>query len=84
VLAKSKLGARGLRRHRRAREGVPPEPDQAPGSADPRASVSAVRRRREAGAPQDRAVYSCQCGFVFKALVSTTVGCPHCGDAQAW
>jgi predicted RNA-binding Zn-ribbon protein involved in translation (DUF1610 family) len=42
------------------------------------------RRRREAGAPTDAAVYACQCGFVFKALVSTSVDCPHCGGAQAW
>ena len=41
-------------------------------------------RRREAGPPQDQALYSCQSGFVFEAPVSTTVGCPHCGDLQAW
>jgi hypothetical protein len=29
-------------------------------------------------------MYSCSCGFVFEALVSTSVGCPHCGDTQAW
>ncbi len=32
----------------------------------------------------DPAVYHCQCGFVFEAPVSTTVGCPHCGATQAW
>jgi hypothetical protein len=32
----------------------------------------------------DRAMYSCMCGFVFDAPVSTSVHCPHCGDAQAW
>jgi hypothetical protein len=32
----------------------------------------------------DTAVYSCGCGFVFEADVSTSVGCPHCGDQQAW
>lgn len=42
------------------------------------------RRRREAGGMQDEAVYSCECGFVFHAPVSTSVGCPHCGGAQAW
>jgi predicted RNA-binding Zn-ribbon protein involved in translation (DUF1610 family) len=42
------------------------------------------RRRREAGAPQDAAMYTCECGFVFKALVSTSVDCPHCGGTQAW
>lgn len=29
-------------------------------------------------------MYACQCGFVFKALVSTSVDCPHCGGTQAW
>jgi hypothetical protein len=43
-----------------------------------------MRRQREAGVSQDEAVYTCQCGFVFQAPVSTSVGCPHCGDAQAW
>jgi hypothetical protein len=32
----------------------------------------------------DRAVYTCQCGYVFEAPVSTSVGCPHCGSTQAW
>jgi hypothetical protein len=32
----------------------------------------------------DQAVYACQCGFVFEAPVSTSVGCPHCGGTQAW
>jgi hypothetical protein len=36
------------------------------------------------GPSQDRALYSCQCGYVFRALVSTSVGCPHCGCTQAW
>ncbi len=42
------------------------------------------RRAREAGLPQDKALYTCRCGFVFQALVSTSVDCPRCGDAQAW
>lgn len=42
------------------------------------------RRRREAGVSEDHAVYTCQCGMVFEALVSTSVDCPHCGGAQAW
>jgi DNA-directed RNA polymerase subunit RPC12/RpoP len=41
-------------------------------------------RRREAGVSEDHAVYTCQCGFVFEALVSTSVDCPHCGGSQAW
>jgi hypothetical protein len=41
-------------------------------------------REREAGGPEDRALYQCPCGCTFEASVSTTVGCPHCGGAQAW
>jgi hypothetical protein len=33
---------------------------------------------------EDRATYNCACGFVFSDDVSTSVACPHCGDAQAW
>lgn len=42
------------------------------------------RVRRLGGATQDRALYSCSCGYAFDALVSTSVDCPHCGDRQAW
>jgi hypothetical protein len=48
-----------------------------------RAAAPAPRRPR-ADPPQDCATYTCQCGFVFAATVSTSVACPHCGDAQAW
>ena len=41
-------------------------------------------RRHSGGAPEDHALYSCGCGYVFKADVSTTVECPHCGTGQAW
>jgi len=43
-----------------------------------------AERVREAGGPVDRASYSCGCGYVFSAPVSTTVACPHCGSEQAW
>ncbi|MDO8213657.1 hypothetical protein [Conexibacter sp. CPCC 206217] len=42
------------------------------------------RQDRDAGGPEDRALYHCHCGFVFQANVSASVGCPHCGSAQAW
>ncbi|HEX4186273.1 MAG TPA: hypothetical protein VHY83_00110 [Solirubrobacteraceae bacterium] len=45
---------------------------------------SAEQRVREAGGPVDRAFYSCACGMLFQAKVSTTVRCPHCGAGQAW
>lgn len=44
----------------------------------------AVERVREAGGPIDHASYTCQCGCLFSAEVSTTVACPHCGADQAW
>jgi hypothetical protein len=44
----------------------------------------AVARVREAGGPIDRASYSCACGYLFSASVSTSVSCPHCGAEQAW
>jgi rubrerythrin len=44
----------------------------------------AVERVRASGGPLDQASYSCQCGYLFAAPVSTTVSCPHCGTAQAW
>jgi len=43
-----------------------------------------VQRVRGAGGPIDNASYTCGCGFVFAASVSTTVRCPHCGADQAW
>jgi hypothetical protein len=42
------------------------------------------RRARESGGPEDRAMYTCTCGYVFQAAVSTSVACPHCGTGQAW
>jgi hypothetical protein len=44
----------------------------------------AVERVRSAGGPIDNACYSCSCGLVFAAAVSTTVACPRCGASQAW
>ena len=42
------------------------------------------RRMRASGGPTDTAQYTCACGYVFKAAVSTSVTCPHCGAGQAW
>jgi rubrerythrin len=52
--------------------------------ANPALFDPAVARVREAGGPIDRACYTCQCGYLFVAMVSTTVTCPHCGAEQAW
>lgn len=47
-------------------------------------ALAAERRMRQAGGPQDTALYRCDCGFVFDAPVTTTVTCPHCRDDLAW
>jgi hypothetical protein len=61
-----------------ARRSTPPAVrTQTPGAPDTRAA-------RRAGGPEDRALYACSCGYAFKAAVSTSVGCPHCGTRQAW
>jgi len=49
-----------------------------------RSSDPATQRIREAGGPIDRGFYSCGCGYVFVADVSTTVKCPYCQAGQAW
>jgi hypothetical protein len=49
------------------------------------ADVSPGRERnKRANVSEDAALYSCGCGYVFKAAVTTSVGCPHCGSDQAW
>jgi hypothetical protein len=58
---------------------VVPEPDPPPEPMHP-----AERRMRDAGGPDDRACYSCGCGYVFVAPVNTSVHCPHCDTTQAW
>ncbi len=67
----TRLPKRRASRHPRPAEQVTPEPQD-------------VRAARRAGGPEDRALYSCMCGFAFKAAVTTSVGCPHCGTEQAW
>ena len=50
-----------------------------------RTAVAPMRERnKRANVSQDAALYSCACGYVFKAAVTTSVGCPHCGTDQAW
>jgi hypothetical protein len=48
------------------------------------ATAPARERNQRANLTQDTALYSCGCGYVFTAPVTTSVGCPHCGTAQAW
>jgi len=49
-----------------------------------RFTAQARERNRRANLSQDAAMYTCSCGYVFKAPVTTSVGCPHCGSPQAW
>lgn len=64
---------------RRLRREIPPLRREPMRADDP-----AVERVRDAGGPLDEASYTCQCGFVFVAAVSTSVACPHCHAAQPW
>ena len=48
------------------------------------AVLQTLARAKRSGGPEDTALYSCSCGYAFKAPVSTSVGCPHCGTSQAW
>ena len=45
--------------------------------------VSQVRARRGSGI-EDRALYSCECGFAWKGEVTASPCCAHCGTPQAW
>jgi hypothetical protein len=74
---------------RRKRSEVSERVERAPDPAPPEEPATArdlfdERRMRESGGPDDRATYTCTCGYVFKADVSTSVACPHCGAPQAW
>jgi len=74
---------------RRRRDGRPARTADSPArtrarEADAVPTITAARMRRRSDVPQDHALYTCSCGFVFEAEVSTSVGCPHCGVAQAW
>jgi hypothetical protein len=68
----------------RPRVGLLRRPHGAPPAPVPSDDLADERRMRESGGPDDRAVYTCSCGYVFEADVSTSVTCPHCGTGQAW
>src|SRR3954447_18413558 len=77
VLSKTVLMHLATQISRRARRG-----DARPAPEDLRASERL--RAQRTPAPEDQALYRCQCGYSFKAEVTTSVGCPHCGTSQAW
>jgi hypothetical protein len=66
---------RSSRRTRREPPVTPPRVSQEPAE---------TRDARRGGGPEDRALYSCMCGYAFTATVTTSVDCPHCGTEQAW
>ena len=61
-----------------------PESASEPVAADGEDELFDERRLRASGGPNDRAQYTCGCGFVWEADVSASVACPHCGASQAW
>ena len=76
-----------LRRNRgkeAKRESAGPGAVPKPGAPRPSRDSTSSRKRRLEPATEDQAMYSCECGFIFQAAVSTSVGCPHCGGSQAW
>jgi hypothetical protein len=68
----------------RPRNGLLRRPHRAPATPAPSDDLADEQRMRESGGPDDRAMYTCSCGYVFEADVSTSVTCPHCGTGQAW
>jgi hypothetical protein len=79
MLVRSKQSESSVRWPRRGREGHNEVRASAPVDNDPE-----VAERRHTGPSEDQALYSCECGYVFRALVTTSVGCPHCARKQAW
>jgi hypothetical protein len=60
------------------------EPRERPCPADRTPLEGHQLRERATPGPEDRALYSCRCGSTFQAPVTASVGCPHCGEPQAW
>lgn len=83
LFRESLMRVRPLRHSTRRMQPAPRRPHLVPA---PEASpeVKASRRARESGGPEDRAFYTCSCGYAFDADVTTSVVCPHCGATQAW
>ncbi|MGH2903413.1 MAG: hypothetical protein ACRDK7_07520 [Solirubrobacteraceae bacterium] len=81
------IAERHSRRHRPPRRGASLHGRRVEPAARPHALEArdiAVERVRAAGGPLDEASYTCRCGYLFAAPVTTTVSCPHCGTSQAW
>jgi hypothetical protein len=79
MLVKNKRTERTAKRSRHGRGAHTGERGAAPS-----AGAVSPRERRHGGPSEDRALYTCECGYAFEALVTTSVGCPHCARTQAW
>jgi hypothetical protein len=78
-LSDMRLTSTSRLRSGRRRMHVVPDPEPRPEPVHPE-----ERRMRDSGGPEDRAVYTCLCGYLFEAPVTASVTCPHCGSGQAW
>ena len=78
MLVRSKQRDRGTGLRRRGRTH---SDERSTGAIEPEGSL---RERRHGGPTEDRALYTCECGYAFEALVTTSVDCPHCARTQAW
>jgi hypothetical protein len=72
-----------LRRSRRQPQNQTPSRRVSKPRQRPDLSVSQVRARRGSGI-EDRALYSCECGFAWTGEVTASPCCAHCGTPQAW
>jgi hypothetical protein len=79
MLVKPKRGQSSVWGRRQNRVGHAVERPGAASQSNP-----VPRERRQGGPSEDRALYTCECGYAFEALVTTSVGCPHCERTQAW
>ena len=79
MLVRTKRGQSSVRGRRPGRPGHGAERPSAAAQSSP-----APRERRYGGPSEDRALYTCECGYAFEAAVTTSVGCPHCARTQAW
>ncbi len=81
MLVRTKRNERSSRSRHQGRIAHPAERS---GVASGLETASTPSERRHGGPSEDRALYSCECGYAFEAFVTTSVGCPHCARTQAW
>jgi hypothetical protein len=72
------------RARRRAQRIGAVEGPAADGASDGREAPDVVGPHEDADPDLDTSLYTCSCGYVFEAPVSTRIDCPHCGNQQAW